>query len=132
MISVFAGQNWTTMPLTQWMATAQLRLLTIFGCQLISDTVQQLDYTLLWILLESVDKCPRHSTRGLGSYRGIRTWRIDQNSEGSNIGGGGGPQGVGLRSLVTRPHYHIGRRRLRRHCLIVSVIAPLGFLEEAH
>jgi hypothetical protein len=88
MISVFAGQNWTTMPLTQWMATAQLRLLTIFGCQLISDTVQQLDYTLLWILLESVDKCPRHSTRGLGSYRGIRTWRIDQNSEGSNMGGG--------------------------------------------
>ena len=58
---------------------------------------------------------------------------IDQNSEGSNWGGGA--QGVGLRSLVvfpTRPHYHIGRRRLRRHRLIVSVIAALGFLEEAH
>ena len=74
MISVVAGKSRTTMQLTQWMARAQMRLLTIFGCQLISDTVQQLDHTLLWILLKSIDKCPRHGTCGLGSYRSIRTW----------------------------------------------------------
>lgn len=43
---------------TQWMATAQLRLLRVLALQLIADAIQQLHVTLLRILLEGRDEGP--------------------------------------------------------------------------
>jgi hypothetical protein len=44
--------------LTQRMAAAQLRLLRISALQLIANAVQQLNITLLRLLLEGVDEGP--------------------------------------------------------------------------
>jgi hypothetical protein len=41
---------------TQWMTAAQLWFLIIFAFKLITNAIEQLNVTLLWIFLESVDK----------------------------------------------------------------------------
>ena len=47
------------------MTTTQLRLLSILGSKLVTDTVEQLDVALLWVLLHGVDEGPGHSTGSL-------------------------------------------------------------------
>lgn len=47
------------------MTTTQLRLLSILGSELVTDTIEQLDVTLLWVLLHGVNEGPGHSTGGL-------------------------------------------------------------------
>lgn len=49
------------------MATRQLWLLGVPRLQLIADAVEKLHVALLWVLLESRDKGPRHGSGGLGS-----------------------------------------------------------------
>jgi hypothetical protein len=44
--------------LTERMATAQLRLLGIFGSELVSDAVKELDVALLRVLLHCRDEGP--------------------------------------------------------------------------
>ena len=53
--------------LTQWMAAGELRLLRVFGSELVTDAVQQLDVALLGVLLHSGDEGPGH---GAGSLCG--------------------------------------------------------------
>jgi hypothetical protein len=56
---------------TQWVATAQLRLLGILGGELVTDAVEQLDVALLGVLLHGVYKGPGHSSSGLRGNRSI-------------------------------------------------------------
>ena len=51
------------------MTTTELRTLGVLGGQLGSNTIQQLDVTLMRILLESGDESPRHGSRRLTSDR---------------------------------------------------------------
>jgi len=51
--------------LTQWMAAGKLWFLGVFGGELVTDAVQQLDVALLGILLHSGDEGPGHRTGGL-------------------------------------------------------------------
>lgn len=97
--------------LTQRVATAQLRLLGIFGRQLITDTIQQLNITLLRVLAQSGDERPRHGTSSLSGDLGILT---------------------GLAVLTARPHDDIRRAGLSRLGTLVRLIPLGGFLEEAH
>ena len=60
------------------MAAAQLRLLSVFGFQLLTDAVQELDVGLLWILLESGDKGPGHGTSRLTTDGSIRSEAISE------------------------------------------------------
>ena len=57
--------------LTQRMAAAQLRLLCVFGFQLIPDAVQELHVALLGILFQGGDKGPGHGACGLAGYLGV-------------------------------------------------------------
>ena len=47
--------------LTQRMAAAQLRLLCVLALELVADAIQELDVTLLRVLLQGSDKRPGHS-----------------------------------------------------------------------
>jgi len=47
------------------MAAAELRFLGIFGSELVADAVEQLDVTLLRVLLHSSDESPGHSSCSL-------------------------------------------------------------------
>lgn len=53
--------------LTEWVATAQLRLLGILPLQLVTDAVEQLHVALLWVLLHCRDESPRHGAGSLSS-----------------------------------------------------------------
>jgi hypothetical protein len=53
------------------MAAGKLRPLRVFGGELVSDAVEQLDVALLWVLLHCVDECPGHSACGFGGDSGI-------------------------------------------------------------
>ena len=96
---------------TQWMTTAQLRLLRIFTLQLIPYTIQQLHIALLGILLQRRDKRPRHGPRRLA--RNLRVL-------------------AGLRIFTARPHNHIGGTRLGLFVPLVGGVAGGCFFEEAH
>lgn len=61
--------------LTEWVAATQLWLLSIFCSKLVSNTVEQLDVALLWVLLHGLDESPRHGTCGLCSNGSIGTRR---------------------------------------------------------
>lgn len=53
-------ENGRMVKLTQWMAAAELRLLSVLAIQLITDTIEQLHVALVRIFLERIDKRPRH------------------------------------------------------------------------
>lgn len=53
--------------LTKWMAAAQLRLLRVLGLEFVTNAVEELDVALLWILLKSRHKSPRHGSSSLAS-----------------------------------------------------------------
>lgn len=65
-----SGRGWGGV-CTQWMAAGKLRLLRVFGGELVSDTVEQLDVALLRILLHRIDESPGHSPCGLSGDGGI-------------------------------------------------------------
>ena len=46
------------MLLTQGVTAAELRLLGIFGCKLVTDAIEELDVALLWVLFHGVDEGP--------------------------------------------------------------------------
>jgi hypothetical protein len=54
-------------------AAAQLRLLSVFRSQFVSNTVQQLAISLLWVLLHRCDKGPGYSASSLRRCSGIGT-----------------------------------------------------------
>lgn len=56
---------------TERMAARKLRFLRIFGGQLVSNAIEQLDVALLWVLLQRRDKSPRHSASGLSGDGGV-------------------------------------------------------------
>lgn len=56
---------------TKRMATAQLWLLRVLALQVVANAVEQLDVTLLRVLLERVDKGPRHGSSSLASDIGV-------------------------------------------------------------
>ena len=63
--------------LTQRVAAAQLRLLRVFGFQLIPDAVQELHVALLGVLFQGGDKGPGHGAGGLAGYLGVLSvWEI--------------------------------------------------------
>lgn len=47
------------------MAAAQLRLLCVLALELVADAIQELDVTLLRVLLQGSDKRPGHSPGSL-------------------------------------------------------------------
>ena len=51
--------------LTQRVAAAQLWFLSILCCKLVADAIEQLDITLLRVLLHRIDESPRHGTSSL-------------------------------------------------------------------
>ena len=53
------------------MAAGKLRLLRVFGGELVSDVVEQLDVALLRILLHGRDESPGHGACGLSGDSGI-------------------------------------------------------------
>jgi hypothetical protein len=53
------------------MAARKLRLLRVFGGELVSDAVEQLDVALLRVLFHCSDESPGHSTCGLSGDGGI-------------------------------------------------------------
>ena len=55
----------------QWVTAGKLRLLCVFGGELVSDVIEQLDVALLWVLLHRGNESPGHSACGLGGNRGI-------------------------------------------------------------
>lgn len=55
------------------MAAAQLRLLSVFGGQLVADAVEQLHVALLRVLLHGGDEGPGHGSGGLRCDVGIGT-----------------------------------------------------------
>lgn len=57
--------------LTQRVAAAQLRLLRVFGFQLIPDAVQELYVALLGVLFQGGYKGPGHGAGGLAGYLGV-------------------------------------------------------------
>ena len=57
------------------MAAAQLRLLRVFGFQLIPDAVQELHVALLGVLFQGGYKGPGHSACGLAGYLGVLSAR---------------------------------------------------------
>jgi hypothetical protein len=52
-------------------ATAKLRLLSVFGSELVTDAVEKLDVALLRVLLHGSDEGPGHGACGLGCDRGV-------------------------------------------------------------
>ncbi len=53
------------------MTATKLRLLCVFGSELVANVVEQLDVALLRVLLHSGDECPGHGTCGLCSDSSI-------------------------------------------------------------
>ena len=71
-VSVTGGQYYSEwVPLTQRVATGKLRPLCVFGGELVTNAVQQLNVALLRILLQRGNEGPRHGTSCLRSNRGI-------------------------------------------------------------
>jgi len=61
--------------LTQWVAAAQLRLLSVFCSKFIGNAIQQLDVALLRVLLYRCDEGPGHRAGRSGRYGGVSTVR---------------------------------------------------------
>jgi len=53
-------ENGRMVKLTQWMAAAELWLLSVLALQLITDTVEQLHVALVRVFLKRIDERPRH------------------------------------------------------------------------
>lgn len=96
---------------TQRVAAAQLRLLGIFCCQLVTDTIQQLDITLLRVLSQCRDKRPRHGTGSLSGNLGVL---------------------AGLVVLAAGPHDDIRRTGLGLFAALICLVTLGSFLEKAH
>ena len=93
------------------MTGTQLRLLRVFALKLVTNTVEQLDVTLLRVLPQGTDKGPRHGTSRLASNGGICR---------------------GLVILATTPHDDISWRSLCAFVGFVAVIALGDLLKQAH
>ena len=55
------------------MTTAELRLLGVFLLEFLTDTIEQGDVALLWILFQGGDEGPGHGARGLPADGSILT-----------------------------------------------------------
>jgi hypothetical protein len=108
------------------MTATQLRLLAILSLELITDAIQQLDVALVGILLESINKRPRHGTRGLSLDRSIGT-TVHQSAVRHCTDSLRYLRS--LRILGTTPHDNICRARLGAQVLLVHRITLCNLLE---